>query len=60
MSDATDDHGQETEQSDRYELSDLFADEGKDTQQLLKMFGVVLLLILLVLALSIPFTDYMD
>ena len=56
MSDATDNHDQDVEPSDRYELSDLFADEADDTQQVLKMFGVILLFVLIALALSIPFT----
>ena len=56
MSDATENHDQDVELSDRYELSDLFADEANDTQQALKMFGVILLFVLIALALSIPFT----
>ena len=56
MSDATENHDQDVEPSDRYELSDLFADESNDTQQALKMFGVILLFVLIALALSIPFT----
>ena len=56
MSDATENHDQDVESSDRYELSDLFADEASDTQQVLKMFGVILLFVLIALALSIPFT----
>lgn len=56
MSDATENHDQDVEPSDRYELSDLFADESNDTQQMLKMFGVILLFVLIALALSIPFT----
>ena len=56
MSDATENHDQDVEPSDRYELSDLFADESNDTQQVLKMFGVSLLFVLIALALSIPFT----
>ena len=60
MSDVTNSHDQDAEPSDRYELSDLFADEAEDTQQVLKMFGVILLFVLLALALSIPFTYIMD
>ena len=56
MSDATENHDQDVEPSDRYELSDLFADESNDTQPVLKMFGVILLFVLIALALSIPFT----
>ena len=56
MSDATENHDQDVEPSDRYELSDLFADESNDTQQVLKMFGVILLFVLIAFALSIPFT----
>lgn len=44
----------ETE-SDRYELDDLFVGEGSDTQNLLKMVGVVLLVVLLLVAIGFPF-----
>lgn len=56
MSDSADTHEVEVEASDRYELSDLFGDESPDTQDFLKATGVVILLVLLVWALSIPFT----
>ena len=58
MSEATDSN--EPEISDRYELSDLFGEESRDTQEFLKICGVVILLALLVLALSIPFTKIME
>jgi len=56
MSESTDSHDVEVKVSDRYELSDLFGDESADTQDFLKAIGVVILLALLVIALSIPFT----
>lgn len=54
MSESANGHEEETKVSDRYELSDLFGEESKDTQEFLKMVGVVLLVILMALALSIP------
>ena len=56
MSESTDTHDVEVEASDRYELSDLFGSESSDAQDFLKATGVVVLLVLLVWALSIPFT----
>ena len=56
MSEATDSHDVEVKASDRYELSDLFGEESQNTQDFLKATGVVILFVLLVLALSIPFT----
>ena len=56
MSESADTHEVEVEVSDRYELSDLFGEESPDTQDFLKATGVVVMLVLLVWALSIPFT----
>ena len=56
MSESTDSHDVEVKASDRYELSALFGEESQNTQDFLKATGVVILFVLLVLALSIPFT----
>ncbi len=56
MSESADTHEDEAEVSDRYELSDLFDGESPDTQDFLKATGVAILMVLLVWALSVPFT----
>jgi len=50
------DHSENTEaqESDRYELDDLFDGEGEDTQNFLKMVGVVVLVVLVVVACGYP------
>jgi len=44
-----------TTSSDRYELDDFVEGEAPQTQQLLTMAGVVLLVVLLLIALGFPF-----
>lgn len=56
MSNDAENHAEEVKKSDRYELSDLFAEENRDTQALLKVVGVAILFVLMALALSLPFT----
>ena len=60
MSDAAESSAEEAKASDRYELSDLFSDENKDTQSVLKVVGVLILFGLMVYALSLPFRDFLD
>jgi hypothetical protein len=60
MSDAAESSAEESEVSDRYELSDLFSDENEDTQDALKVVGVLILFGLMAYALSLPFTAYLN
>ena len=60
MSDAAENSAEEAEVSDRYELSDLFSDENEDTQSVLKVVGVLILLGLMAYALSLPFRSFLN